>query len=85
MSIQVSTGKRTVSVNRYRTNSSDDRLTTGLVISYTRPQRRKWGVKKQAYIAAAIAVFVWISYNVLVMSDVRDTKPTVHLSFQGQP
>lgn len=85
MSFQLSTAKRSLVATRVFTNPSLNPRTTTVTISYTRPQRRKWSGKKQAYVAAIVAVTVWITYNALVMTDVPDTKPTVHLSFQGQP
>jgi TRAP-type C4-dicarboxylate transport system permease small subunit len=32
-----------------------------------------------------IALFVWVAYNALVMTDLKDTKPTVSFLTQGQP
>lgn len=84
MSIKLSTNKRSLAVTRSK-YELDNVRSTFIKLEYHRPKRRKWSGKKQAYVAAIVAVTVWITYNALVMTDVPDTKPTVHLSFQGQP
>lgn len=57
---------------------------TDIVITYQRPTR-KWGPKKKAVFAAAVTIAIWLAYNGLVMTDLKDTQPTVQLLTQGQP
>lgn len=81
--IEINTNNRTLKFTKHNEPSLfPDKHVTQYVMTYRRP-KAKWGAKKKAVAAAAITVLIWIGYNVLVMTDVHDTEPTI--TFVGRP
>lgn len=83
--IHIVIGKRSLHVVKDTVKVlSDTKKKTIVTASYLRPTRT-WGAKKKAVAAGIIALFVWVAFNALVMTDIEDTKPTVSFLTQGQP
>ena len=77
--IRIESNRRTITFDRYHEPSLlDDKTVTAYKVTYRHPKATMTN-RKKAFIAGMVTIAVWIGYNLLVMTDIEDTKPTVTL------